>query len=68
MKRFLITIFLLIGITSIYANIKYQLRIENLIIEREELILEIKEKDQLIEDYQFGISQIQIFDECYIGE
>lgn len=51
MKRFLITIFLLIGITSIYANIKYQLRIENLIIEREELILEIKEKDQLIEDY-----------------
>lgn len=68
MKKFLITIFLLIGITSIYANIKYQLRIENLIIEREELILEIKEKNQLIEDYQFGISQIQIFDECYIGE
>lgn len=68
MKKFLITIFLLIGITFIYANIKYQLRIENLIIEREELILEIKEKDQLIEDYQFGISQIQIFDECYIGE
>lgn len=68
MKRFLLITVYLIGITSIYKNIKYQLRIEKLIKEREQLILEIKEKKQLIEDYEFGISQMQIIDECYIGE
>lgn len=68
MKRFLLIIVCLIGLISSIYNIKYQLRIEELIKEKEQLILEIKEKDQLIEDYQFGINQIQIFDECYIGE
>lgn len=68
MKKFLLTIFLLIGITAIYKNIKYQLRIEQLIKQKEELILEIQEKEQLIEDYKFGISQIEFFDECYLGE
>ena len=50
------------------CNIKYQLRIEELIEEKHELLTEIKEKNQLIEDYEFGISQIEFFDECYIGE
>ena len=36
--------------------------------EKENLISEIQEKDQLIEDYQDGISQIEFVDECYIGE
>ena len=61
MKRYFIIIYVLIGITSIFWNIKYQLRIE-------QLLLQIQEKDQLIKDYQFGISQIEFFDECYIGE
>ena len=65
MKRFLLIIVCLIGLVSSIYNIKYQLRIEELIKEKEQLILEIKEKDRLIEDYQFGINQIQIFDECY---
>lgn len=68
MKRYFTLIFILIGITSVFWNVKYQLRIEKLLIEKSELITEIKEKDQLIEDYQFGISQMQIIDECYIGE
>lgn len=68
MKRFLLIIVCLIGLVSSIYNIKYQLRIKELIKEKEQLILEIKEKKQLIEDYQFGINQIQIFDECYIGE
>ena len=67
-KRFLIITICLIGITSCICNIKYQLRIENLIKEKENLISEIQEKDQLIEDYQDGISQIEFVDECYIGE
>lgn len=61
MKRYFIIIYVLIGITSIFWNIKYQLRIE-------QLLLQIQEKDQLIEDYQYGINQLQIFDECFIGE
>ena len=68
MKRFLLITVCLIGMATAICNIKYQLRIEELIEEKHELLTEIKEKDQLIEDYQFGISQIQIFDECYIGE
>ena len=67
-KDFLLITVCLIGIISSICNIKYQLRIEELIRQKEQLMLEIKEKDQLIEDYQFGISQIEIFDECYIGE
>ena len=68
MKRFLLITVCLIGIISSICNIKYQLRIEELIRQKEQLMLEIKEKDQLIEDYQFGISQMEFFDECYIGE
>ena len=68
MKRYFTLILILIGITSVFWNVKYQLRIEKFLIEKSELITEIKEKDQLIEDYQFGISQMQIIDECYIGE
>lgn len=68
MKRYFTLILILIGITSVFWNVEYQLRIEKLLIEKSELITEIKEKDQLIEDYQFGISQMQIIDECYIGE
>lgn len=68
MKRFLLITVCLIGLVSSIYNMKYQLRIEELIKEKEQLVLEIKEKNQLIEDYQFGISQMEIFDECYIGE
>lgn len=68
MKRFLLITVCLIGMATAICNIKYQLRIEELIEEKHELLTEIKEKNQLIEDYEFGISQIEFFDECYIGE
>lgn len=68
MKRFLLITVCLIGIISSICNIKYQLRIEELIRQKEQLMLEIKEKDQLIEDYQFGISQMEFVDECFLGE
>ena len=68
MKRFLLITVCLIGMATAICNIKYQLRIKELIKEKYELLTEIKEKNQLIEDYEFGISQIEFFDECYIGE
>ena len=48
MKRCFITMFILIGITSVLWNVEYQLRVERLIKENEKMLLEIKEKDQLI--------------------
>lgn len=44
MKRFLLIIVWLIGLVSSIYNIKYQLRIEELIKEKEQLILEIKKR------------------------
>ena len=44
MKRFLLIIVCLIGLVSSICNIKYQLRIEELIKEKGQLILEIKKK------------------------
>ena len=68
MKRFLLITICLIGVATAICNIKYQLRIKKLIEQKHELLTEIKEKNQLIENYEFGISQIEFFDECYIGE
>lgn len=78
MRRFLIIIFCMIwalAITSSIYNIRYEEETEQLrteIIELRKQITEkdkiINEKDELIKEYQYGISQIEFFDECYIGD
>ena len=70
MKNFFIIfcIMWLLTIISCIFNIKFEQRINELKQENNKLILELQEKDQLIENYQYGINQIQFFDECFIGE